>query len=53
MTSFPVSFGPGGADVEIEVVNPCDSQGCQPGALWDQSSYGRKIVTKVSIKRSN
>lgn len=52
MTSFPVSFGPGGADVEIEEINPCDSQGCQPGALWDQSSYGRKIVTKVNVKRS-
>jgi hypothetical protein len=52
MTSWPVSFGPGGADVEIELINPCDSQGCQPGALWDQSSYGRKVVTKVSVNRS-
>lgn len=53
MTSFPVSFGPSGAEVEIELINPCDSQGCQPGALWDQSSYGRKVITKVSVKRSN
>ena len=51
-TSFPVSFGPGEANVEVELTNPCDSQGCQPGALWDQSSYGRKAVTKVSVKRS-
>jgi hypothetical protein len=53
MTSWPVSFGPGGADVEIELINPCDPQGCQPGALWDQSSYGRKVLSKVSVKRSN
>jgi len=53
ITSWPVAFGPGGADVEIELINPCDYQGCQPGALWDQSSYGRKVVTKVSVKRSN
>ena len=53
MTSWPVSFGPGGVDVEIELISPCDYQGCQPDALWDQSSYGRKTVTKVSVKRSN
>jgi hypothetical protein len=53
LTSWPVAFGAGTADVEIQLINPCDSQGCQPGALWDQDSYVRKVVTKVSVKRSS
>jgi len=52
-SSWPVVFGPGGVDLDIELISPCDYQDCQPDALWDQSSYGRKLVTKMSVKRSN
>ena len=51
LTSWPVSFGPGIGEVEVQFPSTCDSEGCQPGALYDEASYSRREFSKVSLKR--
>ena len=53
LTSWPVSFGPGAGEVEIHISSQCDYEGCQPGALYDEASYGRREVSTVKLRRSN
>jgi hypothetical protein len=51
LTSWPVLFGPGTADVELYFQSSCDLEGCQPGARYDESSYNRREFTRVQVKR--
>jgi hypothetical protein len=51
LTSWPVSFGPGVGEVEVQFPSTCDSEGCQPGALYDEASYSRREFSKVSLRR--
>jgi hypothetical protein len=52
LSSWPVSFGPGVGQTELEFPSRCDSQGCQPGALYDEGSYSRRDVFDVRLRRS-
>jgi hypothetical protein len=51
LTSFPILFGSGRAEVTLQVPPACDDQGCQPGALYDESSYSRSTVHTLTLSR--
>jgi hypothetical protein len=52
VTSWPVSFGAGAGEVELQFPSICDPEGCQPGALYDERSYDRREFTKLSLRRT-
>ena len=52
VTSFPILFGAGRATLTLEVPPVCDDQGCQPGALYDESSYRRSTVHVLTLSRA-
>jgi hypothetical protein len=51
LTSSPILFGAGRGAVKVQVPSTCDDQGCQPGALYDPSSYDRTLTQEVSLRR--
>ena len=51
LTSFPILFGSGRAEVTLQAPPACDDQGCQPGALYDESSYNRTSNHALTLSR--